>query len=352
METNLQTADSSLETKDEVKPEVEVGERSEIGFVGGRKGGVGKTFLARHLAEYRTQRQQDFSLIEADVTIGDVGTVYGGYDQGATTSALNLSLSDDPKKYGEPDIIFKQVLEKKQVLVNLPAETNNALSRWIKTVNLLQLCEDRNIQIYYWFVTDGCYSSIRLLAESLKDLDGKLPHIVIRNQGRLNGMDFSYLDEEPLYQEILAAPNLVCVYDFPVLGSAEQFYLDKHKLTYQAGVIQAEKDLGVIQAQRVKTFVEDSSAVLDNVFSIDIPKFELAAHQRKRNRRESEQLSNGSEENETSHPASTHQTSTSTPRNGRKRSPKDVTQDQPDQNDQVETSSTNHPPQTEESHTG
>lgn len=249
-------------------------EPSQIYLVGGRKGGVGKTFLSRHLAEYLTQKQKPFTLIEADVTIADVGTIYGGFEEGKVTSAINLRLSDDPKRYNAPDVIFQQALKKQYVLVNLPAETNDALARWMQNINLIGLCEDGNIQIFHWFVTDGCYASIRLLLESLKLLDSRLPHIIIRNEGRLNGVDFSYLDEEPLYQEILTANNCVCIRDFPVLGSAEQFYLDKHQLTYEAGVMNAKENLGLIQAQRIKTFAEQSFAVLDEISLVDIPAFE------------------------------------------------------------------------------
>jgi hypothetical protein len=247
---------------------------SRIHLVGGRKGGVGKTFLSRHLAEHLTNQKQEFSLVEADIVIGDVGKVYGGYAKGKPTSAHTISLSDDPKKYSEPDIIFEQAVEKKCVLVNLPAETNDALARWMTSVNLLELCNTANIRVYHWFVTDGCYSSIRLLAESLKMLDGQLPHILIRNEGRLNGPSFDYLETEEMYQEIVKAANLISVHDFPVLGSAEQFYLDKKELTYRDGVDTAREGLGLISAQRIKTFAEQSSSVLEQIFNVDLPEFE------------------------------------------------------------------------------
>ncbi|MBD1853421.1 hypothetical protein H6F87_26265 [Cyanobacteria bacterium FACHB-502] len=254
---------------------------SQIHLVGGRKGGVGKTFLSRHLAEYLTQKQQQFSLVEADITIGDVGRVYGGFEGGKITDAVTISLSDDPRKYSEPDVIFQQAVEKQCVLVNLPAETNSALARWMHSVNLVQLCQDQNIDLYHWFVTDGCYASIRLLAESIEMLDGKLPHIVVRNEGRLNSKSFAYLEREPLYQKISgnpelkidAAANLVCIRDFPVLGSEEQFYLDKHNLTYEAGVEAFMTERRWIEAQRVKTFAERATEVINQIFTLDLPAF-------------------------------------------------------------------------------
>lgn len=259
--------------------------RSQIHLVGGRKGGVGKTFLSRHLAEYLTQKQQQFSLVEADITIRDVGRVYGGFEGGKITDAVTISLSDDPRKYSEPDAIFQQAIEKHCVLVNLPAETNDALARWMRSVDLLRLCQEQNIDLYHWFVTDGCYASIRLLAESIEMLDGRLPHIIIRNEGRLNSKSFDYLDDEPLYQkivgssenEIARSPNLVCLRDFPVLGSAEQFFLDKHNLTYDAGVEAFMAERKLIEAQRVKTFAEQAMEVITQIFTVDLPAFHAEA---------------------------------------------------------------------------
>ena len=226
-----------------------------IHLIGGEKGGVGKTFVSRCLLAYFKTKGWDFDLIEADNSTGDVASIH---------PATHITLSDHPHRYAEPDIIFLMAT-KKHVIVNLPSNTQGVLNRWIKQVNLMSLAEQHNISLLYWFVTDGCYASIQLLNESLADLDQKIPHVLIRNRGRLNGIDFSYLEQDALYQKALTAPNLIDTFDFPVLGSAEQYFVDRHHLNLIEAQAKIAEQQGVIAAQRIKTFFDEVIALLGRV---------------------------------------------------------------------------------------
>jgi hypothetical protein len=220
-----------------------------IHLVGGEKGGVGKTFVSRCLLAYFKTKGWDFALIEADDSTGDVASI---------------TLSDNPHRYAEPDIIFS-IATQKPVIVNLPSNTQGVLNRWIKQVNLMSLAEEHGISLLYWFVTDGCYASIQLLNESLADLDQKIPHLLIRNRGRLNGIDFSYLEQDALYQKALTAPNLIDTFDFPVLGSAEQYFVDRHHLNLIDAQAKILEQQGILAAQRIKTFFDEVVALLGRV---------------------------------------------------------------------------------------
>jgi hypothetical protein len=227
-----------------------------IHLIGGEKGGVGKTFVSRCLLAYFTIQDWDFDLIEADSSTGDVASIH---------PATHITLSDHPHRYAEPDIIFSKAI-KKPVIVNLPSNTQGVLNRWIKQVNLLSLAEQNDISLLHWFVTDGCYASIQLLQESLADLNQQIPHLLIRNRGRLNGIDFSYLDQDTLYQKALKAPNLLDIFDFPMLGSAEQYFVDRHHLNLIEAQSRIAEQQGVIAAQRIKTFFDE---VIDLLGRID-----------------------------------------------------------------------------------
>jgi hypothetical protein len=226
-----------------------------IHLIGGEKGGVGKTFVSRCLLAYFTLQDWDFDLIEADNSTGDVASIH---------PATHITLSDHPQRYAEPDIIFSKAIEK-PVIVNLPSNTQGVLNRWIKQVNLLTLAQQYEISLLHWFVTDGCYASIQLLQESLADLHHQIPHLLIRNRGRLNGIDFSYLEQDAGYQEALTAPNLVDIFDFPVLGSAEQYFVDRHQLNLIEAQVKIAEYQGVIAAQRIKTFFDEVIDLLGHV---------------------------------------------------------------------------------------
>jgi hypothetical protein len=216
-----------------------------IHLIGGEKGGVGKTFVSRCLLAYFILQDWDFDLIEADNSTGDVASIH---------LATHITLSDHPHRYAEPDIIFSKAIEK-PVIVNLPSNTQGVLNRWIKQVNLLSLAQQHDISLLYWFVTDGCYASIHQ----------QIPHLLVRNRGRLNGIDFSYLEQDAVYQKALTAPNLVDVFDFPVLGSAEQYFVDRHQLNLIEAQVKIAEERGVIAAQRIKTFFDEVIDLLGHV---------------------------------------------------------------------------------------
>jgi hypothetical protein len=233
-----------------------------IHLIGGEKGGVGKTFVSRCLITYFILQGWEFETIEADSSTADVASIH---------EATQIRLSDHPHRYAEPDVIFNKALQT-NVIVNLPSNTQGVLNRWIRQGNLPSLAKEHDITLLHWFVSDGCHASIELLQESLLDLSGKIQHILIRNRGRLNGVDFSYLDQDPLYQSILCEPNLLKVLDFPVLGSAEQYFIDRSELSLYEAQTVIKGELGILASQRIKTFIDELIEVFAQVdFENSVP---------------------------------------------------------------------------------
>ncbi len=233
---------------------------------GGEKGGVGKTAFARALAQYFLENGVSFNLIEADSQINDVGRIYGPDAVEATT----ITLSDDRRKATQPDVIFELAL-KADVLVNLPSNTLEVMDRWIQRTSLLSFLEEEykdRIRLYQWFVTDGCHESIRQLHKSIQSHNYKIPHIVVLNEGRLNGSDFSYLDDSELYQDVKSCPNLVKIINFPALESPVQYYMDEHELTIGQAMLKIQEDQSILAKQRLKTFVDEFSAAFDVCFQV------------------------------------------------------------------------------------
>jgi len=233
-----------------------------IHLVGGEKGGVGKTFVSRVLCQYFRAKGQDFTLIEADSQINDVGRIY----QDEATATHTLTLSDDPKRSTEPDIIFDATHEN-PTIVNLPSNTRAVLDRWISLTNLLELARERfgEPNLIQWFVSDGCYESIRQLKESIAAHDSAIPHIVVLNTGRLNNFDFSDLEKEPEYQAIKKYPNFITAVELPALANHIQFFIDKHELTLESAAkrLVDEKTTGFLDEQRLITFLEKCTEAFD-----------------------------------------------------------------------------------------
>ena len=235
-----------------------------IHLVGGEKGGVGKTFISRALCQYLSTLNKQYALVEADSQIDDVGRVYKS--QAAESSMITLS--DDPTLESEPDIIFS-LAEKHPVLVNLPSNTLDVLENWMSKVSLLQLMQQEYGGNYLikWFVSDGCYESIRQLERSIAQFNHAIPHIVVLNEGRLNGRDFGYLKDAETYQSIRKAPNFVAEVQFPAMESAVQYFIDAHELTLEQAMGEIQGELGILAKQRVKTFIDTLSDCFEQAFA-------------------------------------------------------------------------------------
>ena len=225
-------------------------------FGGGIKGGVGKSFFNRCLVQYFIHKDWKHTLVEADATIPDVARVY-------KDNCHIITLSDDPRKSSNPDIIFNEAI-KRPVIVNLPSNANDPLNRWIRETNILDIGATYQVEIYKLFVTDGCYESLKIFKSSLEAFEGKLRHILIRNTGRLtNNPDFGYLEEDQEYQELITKYKIP-VYDFPSLSSQDQFKIDKNCLMLEEA-IKATDLLQPLGAQRVKTFLERVYTFFDGI---------------------------------------------------------------------------------------
>lgn len=235
-----------------------------IYMIGGEKGGVGKTFVSRSLCQYLKSQGTQFALVEADAQINDVGRIYAS--EAAETATITLS--DDETMQTEPDVIFNLAV-KHPVLVNLPSNTLDVLEAWIDRVSLLKFMETEyeGNRLVKWFVSDGCYESVRQLERSVNQLSNAIPHIIVLNRGRLNGRDFSYLDDSEIYQRVKEAPNFVTEIEFPSMESNIQYFIDSNELTLSEAMQLIQAEMGVLSKQRVKTFIDKLSEGFGTAFS-------------------------------------------------------------------------------------
>lgn len=230
-------------------------------FGGGVKGGVGKSFFNRCLVQYFLHKSWDYTLIEADATIPDVRKIYG-------SSCKVINFSDDPKKSHEPDFIFEEAI-KNTVLVNLPSNIFNSFNYWISSTGLLKLKDKYQVEVIKLFVTDGCFESLEIFKESVQKFDGGLPHVLVRNTGRLTaGSSFDYLEEKKDLRELIEKYK-VPVYDFPALNSREQYFIDEHSLTLEQATLR-DDIFGPLGCQRVVYFLESIYKFFDDVDIIQV----------------------------------------------------------------------------------
>jgi len=241
--------------------------KQSIYFFGGEKGGVGKSFACRCLVDYFTNRgwSDRYALVEADPTIGDVGSVY-------SNNCETVVFSDNKFDCDEPNVIVNKLSEK-TVVVNLPANVSRQFDRWSKDIGLLspeikQYCEE----IVYFFVTDGCYQSIeQFLAQIDKYSASDMLHCLVFNPGRLTCMgSFAYLERYKPLTEAIKKYNIPLV-ELPVLKSGLQFDCDREQLAYR-DLLDRRKMIG--ERQNINTFLREVDRLFEQIFPNCIHKAE------------------------------------------------------------------------------
>jgi hypothetical protein len=201
--------------------EKQMASKSKIILIGGEIGGVGKSIVARSIVEQTIAAGHPFYLIDADATTPNVGLTYekaiyerfqskSPMDKANSNRLINLNASDKPpeiknhitftgdaKSYFQADYIL-ELARSKDVIVVLPSQVSLYVNKWIKQNNLPEMLEDpeNNIEVYYFFVTNGTPTSIELFIKSVEEWKGKIPHILVKNLGAATTIDWNWFDED------------------------------------------------------------------------------------------------------------------------------------------------------------
>ncbi|MBP6543781.1 MAG: mobilization protein, partial [Piscinibacter sp.] len=127
---------------------------AKIHFIGGEKGGVGKSLMARVLAQYLIDRGEPFIGFDTDRSHGALMRFYSGYASPVIVD-----------RYEALDAIMEAAVEQpeRRILVDLAAQTHDPLVRWMDDSGVLNLADESGIQIHYWHVMDTGKDSVDLL---------------------------------------------------------------------------------------------------------------------------------------------------------------------------------------------
>ncbi|WP_295442787.1 mobilization protein [uncultured Thiodictyon sp.] len=214
---------------------------SKIHFVGGEKGGVGKSVLARLLAQYHIDHQLPFAAFDTDRSHGALLRFYADYSR--------LIVLDE---FESADQLMEAALEADQdILVDLAAQTSLPLHRWIEQNDLLQLATEESIPVVFWHVMDDGADGIALLAALCDRYEGNAAYVAVKNYGR--GRDFSAFDSSPISARAqgLGARTL----DLPELHAATMRKIDHQGASLWAGANNKDSGLGLMDRQRVKVWL-------------------------------------------------------------------------------------------------
>jgi hypothetical protein len=221
-----------------------------IHLIGGEKGGVGKSLVARLLAQYLIDNAIPFIGFDSDRTHGALLRFYAGY---ASPILMN--------NYESLDTVVEAATEnpERRILVDLAAQTNEGLTQWMDDSQLLEVAPEIGLNIRYWHVMDTGRDSVDLLKRLLDRHGTRLNYTLVLNQVR--GDDFRILDNSGEKERALAlGASIITV---KRLHETSMIKIDASSMSFWAVTNKSEGDtsgLRLLERQRVKVWLKNAFA--------------------------------------------------------------------------------------------
>jgi hypothetical protein len=226
-----------------------------IHLIGGEKGGVGKSVMARVVAQYLIDESIPFLGFDTDRSHGSLVRFYADYaspiviDRYESLDEIVEAASADPDK---------------RILVDLAAQTQDALARWMDDSGVLELTGDGGFSIRYWHVMDSGRDSVELLKKLLDRFGSRLQYIVVLNQ--LRGDNFDVFERSSQRERAVALGAKIIVLKrlhetviAKIDAASTSFWAAKHKGDGDT------KGLSLLERQRVKIWLRSAYEQIGSV---------------------------------------------------------------------------------------
>jgi hypothetical protein len=228
---------------------------STIHLIGGEKGGVGKSVVARLLAQYMIDHDIPFIGFDTDRSHGSLLRFYADYS--------SPTIIDD---YQSLDTIIETASAKpdQRILVDLAAQTHHPLALWIEESGVLELAEELGISICYWNVMDSGKDCVDLLKKLLDQFGSRLNYVLVQNQVRDDNftiLEFSGVKDRALdlNARIITLKRLHAPAMTKIDGNSYSFWAAKNK------DVDSLHGLGLLERQRVKIWLNHAYNELDSL---------------------------------------------------------------------------------------
>ena len=231
---------------------------SSLNFIGGEKGGVGKSVVSRVLAQYFIDKGTPFTGFDTDRSHTSFTRFYADYASPVivdTYEGLDLIVNafEEPAANGE----------QRSVIVDLAAQTGAPLTRWVKDSDLFSVLAEMGITVNFWHVADAGKDSVDLLGRLVNTFENGPNYFVVKNMGR--GTDFSQLDESLALEKAVALG--ACVITLAQLHEVSMRKIDRQNASFWAALNDRSGPdaLGLLERQRVKMWLKRTYDTLDTL---------------------------------------------------------------------------------------
>ncbi len=229
-----------------------------LNFIGGEKGGVGKSVAARVLAQYFIDKGQPFTGFDTDRSHTSFARFYADY--------ASPVVVDTYEGLDQVASIFEEVPAsgvRSSVIVDLAAQTAAPLSRWIRDSDLLPLLASMGVTVNFWHLADAGQDSVELLDRLVNTFGPGPNYFVVKNEGR--GSDFSQLERSPALKKAYALGGRLVT--LGQLHEASMRKIDRSNASFWSAIHTSTGPdaLGMLERQRVKTWLRNTYATFDTL---------------------------------------------------------------------------------------
>ena len=219
-----------------------------IHLIGGEKGGVGKSLVARLLAQYCIDQSIPFIGFDSDRTHGALLRFYAGY--------ASPILMDN---YESLDAIVEAATEnpERRILVDLAAQSNEGLTQWMDDSQLLEVAPEIGLNIRYWHVMDAGRDSVDLLKRLLDRHGTRLNYTLVLNQ--IRGADFRIFETSAEKERALGMGAGIIT--LRRLHETSMIKIDASSMSFWAVANKTDGDtsgLRLLERQRVKVWLRNA----------------------------------------------------------------------------------------------
>lgn len=217
-----------------------------INFIGGEKGGVGKSVVARLLAQYFIDHECAFVGFDTDRSHTSFARFYADY--------ASPVVVDSYEGLDHIAAVFEENTET-SVIVDLAAQTAAPLAHWMQDSDVVALMHSIGVRVNLWHVADAGQDSVVLLENLLATYGDAPNYIVVKNHGR--GSDFSQLEASSAYQKVQELGGNTII-NLAQLHEASMRKIDKANASFWAAINTTKGDnaLGMLERQRVKMWLK------------------------------------------------------------------------------------------------
>jgi hypothetical protein len=219
----------------------------------GEKGGVGKTTVARVLADYLNAREIAYRAFDAEGPTGQLLRFH-------PNESAAVDVSDAASVAPVLDYLMDGT-GKRVALVDLGARTGADLKSWLYRGGALEEAEASRLGITVVYVLGGAVDSVGHLKECFAELGRDVTYVVVRNLGV--APKFEVYDQSNVRKELLGTGAREV--ELPLLDPAVYQAVDRSSLPFSAFAENQGGTFGFTERRYCRTWLRESFAQFDTV---------------------------------------------------------------------------------------